>query len=161
MVKFPMQSADYSLRAAGAEDIEACIVLRGRTRENAISKAELARRGITEESWRGDTVSGRLPGYVACIGRDIVGYCFGDRDTGEIVVLAVLPAHEGRGLGRSLLSRMVADLSAVGHQRLFLEAAIDPRTRAHGFYRPLGWRATGRQTETDDEELELRIAETR
>jgi ribosomal protein S18 acetylase RimI-like enzyme len=117
--------------------------------------AELARRGITEESWRADTVSGRLPGYVGCAGGDIVGYCFGDRDTGEVVVLAILPEHEGRGLGRTLLSLMVKRLAAAGHTRLFLEAAIDPKTRAHGFYRHLGWRATGRQVGRGDEVLEL------
>jgi ribosomal protein S18 acetylase RimI-like enzyme len=150
-----MTSPPYGLRPAHPDDIAACVDLRGRTRENAISRAELARRGVTEAGWREDLRSGLLPGFVACEGEAIVGYCFANRDTGEVVVLAILPAHEGRGLGRALLSRMVAHMCGLGHRRLHLEAAADPRLRAHGFYRHLGWRPVGRQTERGDEELEF------
>jgi GNAT superfamily N-acetyltransferase len=145
----------HTIRPARPDDVPACLILRGQTRENAISVGELADRGITEGSWRADVVSGRLPGYVASVGGRIVGYCFGDRDTGEIVVLALLPDYEGKGLGKALLARMVAELRALGHGRLFLEAAADPGTRAHGFYRHLGWRPTGVAAGRGDEVLEL------
>lgn len=40
-----------AVRDARPEDAAACIDLRGRTRENAFSAAQLAELGITEDSW--------------------------------------------------------------------------------------------------------------
>lgn len=143
-------------RKAIAADAAACVDLRGRTRQNAVSAARLAAAGITVRSWGGDIASGALPGHV-CTADDgtIVGYCFGHRATGEVVVLALLPAFEARGVGKELLARTVADLAAFGHRRLFLGCARDAATRSHGFYRHLGWVPTGRIDAHDDEVLEL------
>jgi ribosomal protein S18 acetylase RimI-like enzyme len=68
----------------------------------------------------------------------------------------VLPAYEGRGIGRELLSRVVADLRACGAARIWLAASADPRVRAYGFYRANGWKPVGRMLDNGDEELELR-----
>jgi hypothetical protein len=54
-----------------------------------------------------------------------------------------------------LLARVVQDLRAAGHTRLFLGCARDPSTRSHGFYRHLGWQPTGEIDANDDEILEL------
>jgi hypothetical protein len=54
-----------------------------------------------------------------------------------------------------LLARVVQDLRAARHSRLFLGCARDPATRSHGFYRHLGWRPTGQIDANDDEILEL------
>lgn len=143
------------IRLALPEDIAACVVLRGRTRENAISPERLAAMGITVQSWADDVRSGLLTGFVCTEGGAIVGYCFGDNSSGEVVVLALLPAHEGRGIGQSLLSRVVAHLGNAGHKRLFLGCAADPATRSHGFYRHLGWVSTGSFDPAGDEILEL------
>ena len=147
-------SADF--RPAVPADIAACIDLRGRTRENAVSAARLAELGITEASWSGQVRDGRLPGFVAHVGGVLAGYCFGDARTGEIVVLALLPAHEGQGLGRALLDLTVSHLRALGHERLFLGCSDDPAHRSHGFYRRLGWSPTGERDGLGDEILELR-----
>ena len=96
-----------------------------------------------------------LPGHVCLDGETIVGYCFGDKASGEVVVLALLPAYEGRGIGRRLLGLVVDHLAALGHQRLFLGCAADPATRSHGFYRHLGWVSTGAFDGAGDEILEL------
>jgi hypothetical protein len=79
-------------RRAVAADAAACVVLRGQTRENAVSPERLARAGITVQSWGDDIAAGRLPGHVCTLDGELVGYCFGDRLTGEVVVLALLPA---------------------------------------------------------------------
>jgi hypothetical protein len=68
---------ERAYRPATADDVPACIELRGRTRENAIPEERLAARGITAESWRDDVRSGLLPGYVFTCGERIVGYCSG------------------------------------------------------------------------------------
>lgn len=144
-----------NIRLALPEDIPACVVLRGRTRENAIPAEHLAAMGITVESWSDDVRSGVLTGFVCTEDRTIVGYCFGDTTSGEVVVLALLPTHEGRGIGRRLLSRVGAHLAEAGHRRLFLGCAADPATRSFGFYRHLGWVSTGTLDPAGDEILEL------
>jgi hypothetical protein len=44
----------FTYRPAVAEDIAACIDLRGKTRENAVAVARLATLGVTHESWSRD-----------------------------------------------------------------------------------------------------------
>lgn len=146
-------------RPATPADAPACVTLRGLTRENAISVAQLAAMGITAESWADAVAAGGLPGFV-CVDEEsvVVGYCFGDRASGEVVVLALLPAHEGRGLGKRLLSLVVDALVDAGHRRLFLGCSPDPAVRSYSFYRQQGWKSTGRFDKNGDEELELLVA---
>ena len=141
-------------RAAQPEDATACVALRGQTRENAVSPERLRALGITVQTWGEDIRRGELPGHICSSEGRMVGYCFGSRSEGEIVVLALLPAFEGRGIGKELLGRMSRDLAALGHQRLFLGCSADPTSRSYGFYRHLGWRSTGELDGRGDEILE-------
>lgn len=142
-------------RQARPEDIADCVRVRGLTRQNAISAERLAELGITVSSWSEQVASGQLPGYV-CVQDDgqLVGYCFGDSGTGEIIVLALLPEVEGRGAGKELLRLAMNELRSLGHERLFLGCSSDPASRSHGFYRHLGWRPTGEVDRYGDEVLE-------
>ncbi len=146
-----------AIRPAVASDAAACVDLRGRTRENAVPAARLAAIGVTASSWAADVDDGTLAGVVAERDGVLVGYCFGAPATGEIVVLAVLPDAEARGLGRRLLDAVVDGLARAGHRRLFLGCSSDPSCRAHGFYRHLGWRSTGRADERGDDVLEYAL----
>ena len=130
-------------RSAIPEDAEECLELRGKTKENALSEGQLRSMGITAKSWGENIRSGALPGHVCNHGGNIVGYCFGARETGEIEVLVVLPDFENRGIGRELLKRTTKKLAELGHSRLFLGCSPDPTSRSYGFYRRLGWRSTG------------------
>ncbi len=143
---------------AVAADAPECVRMRGLTRENAVSEERLRAHGITAESWAEDIRTGRLPGWVARSGGLIVGYCFGAAETGEVVVLALLPQEEGRGLGKRLLQLVIDDLRSQGHGRLFLGCASDPAVRSYGFYRHLGWVSTGTTDQHGDEVLELHLA---
>jgi len=151
----PAAATPWQYRPAVPADAAACVVLRGKTRENAVSAERLARAGITVEAWGSDIQSGRLPGYVCTVQDEIVGYCFGDRQSGEVVVLALLPPFENKGIGKQLLSLVVEHLRRAGHNRLFLGCSNDPASRSYGFYRHLGWRSTGVVDANDDEVLEL------
>jgi len=66
-----------------------------------------------------------------------------------------MPGHEGRGIGKHLLDRVVGLLADAGHWRMFLGCSADPRSRSHGFYRHLGWVSTGTFDRAGDEVLEL------
>jgi len=141
-------------RPATADDVPRCIELRALTRQNAVSAERLASYGITAASWGNALRRGDQAGFVATQHDDIVGYCFGDTRSGEVLVLALLPAHEGQGVGRRLLAEMVERLFAAGQHRLFLGCSTDPATRSHGFYRHLGWVPTGQVDAHGDEILQ-------
>jgi GNAT superfamily N-acetyltransferase len=136
-------------------DIEGLFSVRARTRESAISKEALASIGITPNSIAEQMASGRLKGWGCLHGSTLVGFCNGDGETGEVLVLAVLPEYERRGIGSSLLSRVVEWLRSAGCNTLWLAASPDTRIRAHGFYRSLGWRPNGKTEQNGDEILVL------
>ena len=98
---------------------------------------------------------GESPGFVCEAEGCLVGYCFGSSKTGEVVVLALLPAFENLGIGKQLLALVVASLIEGGHRRLFLGCSPEPTVRSYGFYRHLGWRSTGAFDDNGDEVLEF------
>jgi ribosomal protein S18 acetylase RimI-like enzyme len=141
-------------RLAVPNDIAACIELRGKTRENAISVERLKALGITLESWSGDVADGTLFGYLCLDDAKLAGYCFGDRASGEVVVLVTSPECEGKGLGKRLLDMVVKDFAQLGFKRVFLGCSSNPKLRSYGFYRHLGWKSTGTLDKLRDEVLE-------
>ncbi len=149
-----MNTNAVMFRTARPEDVATCVLIRGQTRENAVSEAELNAAGITREFWAEGVKEGHFPGVVAEVHGQVVGYCFGASETGEIVVLALLPDVEGRGVGKVLLRQVMEVLRGLGHQRLFLGCNSDPAVRSHGFYRHLGWKSTGQLDKHGDEVLE-------
>ena len=136
-------------------DIEKLFSLRARTRENPISGEHLAALGITPESTAKNMASGRVKGWVCLHESNLVGFCNGDMHTGEVLVLAVLPEYERKGIGAGLLSRVVELLQSAGSNTIWLAASPDARTRAHGFYRSLGWQPNGEIEQNGDEILVL------
>jgi GNAT superfamily N-acetyltransferase len=147
--------SELTIRAATAADIESLFDIRARTRENAIPRSYLTSIGITPESWAASLRSGREQTWVCFDGATPVGFCGATAVHGEVVVLAVLPEHEGRGIGTRLLTCAVDWLRSRGCGRLWLATNPDPGGRAHGFYRSLGWRPTGERQENGDEILVL------
>lgn len=139
-------------------DVDACFSVRAGTRQNPIAREQLAAAGITPQSTRADLQAGRVKGWVCEHDGQVVGFCSGDCATGEVLVLAVLPTFEGKGIGRRLLAEVVDELRALGHRRPWLAAAADPAIRAHGFYRALGWTPTGERDGNGDEILVLEPA---
>ncbi|WP_369326545.1 N-acetyltransferase family protein [Alcaligenes nematophilus] len=147
------------LRAAVPDDARECLRIRGLARENAFSEEDLAALGVTAESWAAGIEDGSCPGYVALVDEQMAGYCFGDSESGEIMVLALLPDYESLGLGRRLLTQMMQDLQGRGFTRLFLACNSDPQVRSYGFYRHLGWTESGQRDEFGDDILEYHFAD--
>ena len=94
--------------------------------------------------------------FVAEDGGQIIGFgaCSGQRDAtlietgfgGEIGALYVLGAHQGRGVGRTLVSALSIALIDLGHAAASLWVLRDNH-RARRFYEMLGGEIVGEQTE--------------
>jgi ribosomal protein S18 acetylase RimI-like enzyme len=125
-------------RAITVADIPALFDLRPRTRENALTVEELRRLGITPQSVA-DNLAQTTRGWVCVDAGRVVGFSMADRATGELLVIAVLPECEGKGVGGRLMARAEDWLAASGCTRAWLTTDVDTTLRAYGFYRKRGW----------------------
>ncbi len=134
-------------------DVDRTFAVRASTRQNPLTIEQLAEWGITPESVMQDYASGAWVGWVCEVEDQIVGFCTGCVATGEIVVVAVLPAFEGQGIGIRLLTEVIQQMRESGVRSFWLSASPDPLIRAHGFYRANGWIPKGETLENGDEIL--------
>lgn len=146
---------ELNIRKAEKEDSDRCAEIRGLTRDNPISREVLISYGVTREAWDPLLDDGTYIGYVSEDRGEVVGYCYADTKTAEILVIALLPDYEGLGLGKKLLNILTERLFSLGHDELWLAAAPDPAMRAYGFYRHLGWVSAGKYDQNGDEILKL------
>ena len=146
---------NFTYRQLQISDLPAALTVRLSTVENAITIEELeSHYGITPQSVS-EAMKSHVKDWLCEASGRLVGFAMGDRSNGEVQVVAILPEYEGRGIGKDLLMRVQTWLFSEGHEEIWLLANPDPNTRAHGFYRKLGWRATGSLRE-DDEVMKLR-----
>lgn len=124
-------------------DLPAAFEVRLSTVENAVTMAELERDfGITPENTAA-AMTATVRGWLCEEDGAMLGFAMGERETGEVLVVAVLPAAEGRGVGKGVLGRVRDWLFAEGHDEIWLQANPSATVRATGFYRHLGWRDEG------------------
>lgn len=139
-----------SFRAMTTSDVDAVLEVRLSTIENAVTLDELARDyGVTPASTAA-AMAADVAGWLCEDEGVVVGFAMGDRSNGEVLVVAVRPALERRGIGGRLLALVEAWLFASGHDEIWLKANPDPSVRAYGFYRHRGWRATGTMIGNDE-----------
>ena len=70
-----------------------------------------------------------------------IGFSMADRRDSQIFALFVLPEHEGKGVGTSLLTRATDWLEYQGKREAWLTTGLG--TRADRFYVARGWTAAG------------------
>ncbi|MEM9471596.1 MAG: GNAT family N-acetyltransferase [Pseudomonadota bacterium] len=125
------------------EDVSAALAVRLSTKENAVTLDELEHDyGVTPQSMEDDLRS-NANGWVCEDGGRLVGFSMGNGLNGEIAVVAVAPGYEGRGIGKTVLAHTQNWLFSLGYSEVWLLANPDPDIRATGFYKKLGWSATG------------------
>jgi GNAT superfamily N-acetyltransferase len=127
-----------NFRQIAAADIPALFAVRVATHENRLTREELTRLGITEESVL-ERMQGSFKGWLCEIASQVVGFAMGDRSTGELWVIAVRPEYVGRGIGSRLLREVERWLAACGCTRAWLTTDLDTRLKAYSFYRQHGW----------------------
>jgi GNAT superfamily N-acetyltransferase len=131
--------ARSNIRRITAADIPVLFEIRPRTRENALTLDELRAMGITPDSvasWLTSSTQGWLCETPA---GQAVGFCMADSRSGELLVIALLPEAEGRGIGGRLMGCAESWLAQSGCARAWLTTDLDPSLRAYGFYRHRGW----------------------
>ncbi len=119
-------------------DLPTLFAVRTATHENRLTEAELTGMGITPAAVA-EKLAGTCKGWLCEVDGRVVGFAIGDRATGELWVIAVLPDYLGLGLGGRLLTAVEDWLRAGGCTRLWLTTDVDPRLKAYGFYRHHGW----------------------
>lgn len=134
------------IRPATPQDVAALLQVRTAVKENHLSLAQLAERGITEATLH-EALSGPvLCAWVAEDGSSVVGFAMIDLDAASLFALFVLPTHEGRGIGSALLAYAEQALFA-HHPQIWLETARD--SRAARLYQARGWGDTAAVGEHD------------
>ena len=126
------------IREMSKADIAEVYSLRMITRENTLTREELEKLGITENS-----VSGMLRtshrGWVCVESERMVGFAIGNHILGEMWVIAIHPDFEEKGIGKALITYVQDWLWEKGWDKIWLTTDIDTTLRAYGFYKKLGW----------------------
>lgn len=145
-----------SYREMNPSDAAAVLAVRLATRENVVTMEELAEvYGVTLDSIS-RAIAADVRGWLCEEDSNVVGFSMGDKSSGEVLVVAVLPDHERRGIGGRLLNLVQRWLFSEGWEEIWLKANPDPNVRATGFYEHFGWRAIG-VMDGEDHVLKLRI----
>ncbi len=135
-------------------DLPAALEVRLSTVENAITLEEMERDyGVTPEKIAA-AMDVNVAGWLCEEERQVLGFAMGNSADGEVLVVAVHPSAQGRGVGQGVLGHVADWLFNQGHGRVWLLSSPDASIRAYGFYRHLGWRPTG-EMRGGDEVLEL------
>ena len=119
-------------------DLPSLFDVRIATRENNLSCVQLASMGITEASVAAMLHTSHR-GWLCEINGRTVGFAMGNRENGEMWVIAILPEYEGKGIGSTLLLKVEEWLWSEGWQSIWLTTDTDPSLRAYGFYTRHGW----------------------
>ena len=145
-----MKNPVLDYRRMIASDLPGVFDVRTSTRENVVTLEDLkTRHGLTPATLT-EAMLGTVGGWVCTDSDRIAGFAMGDRATGEVTVVAVLPAYEGLGIGKKVLALVRDWLFESGHEEVWLMATPDPTIRAYGFYRALGWRANGTRIQGEE-----------
>jgi len=102
-----------TIRPIAISDISETFRVRTATDENRLTSTQLTALGITESSVS-EKLLGSYNGWLCEEQGSVVGFAIGDRSSGEMWVIAVLPGHIGRGIGGALLEKVEAWLFSEG-----------------------------------------------
>ncbi|CAM3145235.1 MULTISPECIES: GNAT family N-acetyltransferase [Pseudomonas] len=135
------------IRLATLADIDTVFAIRTAVRQNHLSHEQLADLGITPQVLA-DSIREAPCIWVAQVNGVLAAFSMVDLAEGEVFAMFVLPAYEGRGLGRRLMAVAEAALFE-RHDSVFLVTDGRDEIRANGFYQRLGWSKVG-QVDGDD-----------
>ncbi|WP_438868391.1 GNAT family N-acetyltransferase [Pseudomonas sp. L1(2025)] len=130
------------IRLATLADIDTLFTIRTAVVQNHLSREQMAGLGITPQVLA-DSIREAPCVWLAEVEGEPAAFSMVNFDSGEVFAMFVLPAYEGRGLGRQLMAVAEAALFE-HHQTLYLITDGRDEVRANGFYQRLGWMQVGR-----------------
>lgn len=128
---------EIRIRHAVESDVETIFDIRTSVKENHLSRAQLADRGITPESIR-ELILAAPCAWIAEADGITAGFSMADADEGSVFALFVRPGLEGRGLGTRLMEK-VEEFLFQRYEKIWL--TTEDNSRANSFYRSRGWGA--------------------
>ncbi|MGE5655439.1 MAG: N-acetyltransferase family protein [Actinomycetota bacterium] len=137
-----------NIRMARLDDIEPLFDIRTSVTENYLSREEIAQFGINPESVA-KMLESDCRAWVAEIGNRAIGFSMANATEKTVFALFVLPAFEGRGVGRALIQVAENWLRSQGIEEIWLVTGNDSKLRAYGFYLHLNWMPAGVVSEGD------------
>src|SRR6185312_2709303 len=124
-------------REMTAADLPAVFLVRIDAVENRVTLEGLASLGVTINSLT-QRLATTHKGWLCELDGVPIGFAIGNGSTGELEVIAVLRAYEGKGVGRQLLTSAQNWLFEQGRETLWLTTGVKSN-RAFGFYQKMGW----------------------
>ena len=125
-----------TFREAQLTDIPQMSAIRMAVKENVLSNPAL----VTQKDYE-EYLTLRGKGWVCEIDGCVVGFAIGDLVKNNVWALFIHPDHEGKGIGKTLLSLLLTWYFAQTNETIWLSTA--PNSRAAAFYRRFGWAETG------------------
>ena len=113
-----------TVRPIAISDISETFRVRTATDEKRLTSAQLTALGITESSVS-EKLRGSYKGWLCEEHGSVVGFAIGDRSSGEMWVIAVLPGHIGPWDWR----RITGESGSLAFQRRLLGVVADDRRR--------------------------------
>jgi GNAT superfamily N-acetyltransferase len=130
------------IRRISIENVESIFDIRNSVKENFLSREEVEKLGFTPDSLRHMLLTDCI-GWIILLDDYPVGFSVINKSEGKILGLFIRPDFEGKGFGKILLDRAEKYLIKKGVQEVWLCTPSDPTTRAHKFYKHLGWKESG------------------
>lgn len=124
------------------EDINSIFDIRNSVKENYLSPEEVKALGFTTESLRKMLLTD-CAGWIILIDNYPVGFSIANKTESKILGLFIRPDFEGKGFGTTLLKKVEKWLTTEGSEVAWLSTSSND-TRAHTFYKRLGWEESGR-----------------
>ena len=123
-------------RKAETSDINYMQFIRNAVKENVLSDPALVPDTDVEKY-----INQRGKGWVCLVDKTMAGFCIADLIDDNIWALFVLPAMEGKGIGKKLQTIMLDWYFTKNKQLVWL--STQKNSRAEKFYRLTGWHEEG------------------
>lgn len=132
------------IRIAETTDVAELFRVRLSVNENKATMADLAKYGVTPETLP-KMLLNKGRGWVAEIDGVIRAFAMADAENSTVFALFIEPDFERQGIGRKLMNEAEQWLTEMGCEQIWLETDRNPRVRANGFYRHIGWTESNQQ----------------